>query len=138
MFAFGSDVTGVESGLQATRRDDMDFKKLGQQAKALVDKRGGTESLKEDADELKDIAKGSGSLADKAKAAAAAIKDPGSDEAATPAPAPASPAAEASEPELERAEEKVEGEERGKHAGGGGQGRHHRRHGHRGGGQGGV
>ena len=36
----------------------MDFKKLGERAKALVDKRGGTESVKEDAEELRDIAKG--------------------------------------------------------------------------------
>ena len=55
----------------------MDLKKLGQQAKSLVDKRGGSDSVKEDASELRDIAKGQGSLADKAKAAVAAIKDPG-------------------------------------------------------------
>ena len=56
----------------------VDFKKLGDRAKDLVDKRGGTDSLKEDAAELKGIANGKGSLADKAKAAAAALKDPGS------------------------------------------------------------
>jgi hypothetical protein len=55
----------------------VDFKKLADQAKSAVDKRGGTESLKEDLGELKDIAKSKGSLADKAKEAAAAIKDPG-------------------------------------------------------------
>ena len=57
----------------------MDLKKLGQQAKSLVDKRGGSESVKEDASELQEIAKGPGSLGDKAKAAVAAIKDPGED-----------------------------------------------------------
>jgi hypothetical protein len=55
----------------------VNFKKLSDQAKNLVEKRGGMDSLKEDAAELKDIAKGKGSLSDKAKAAAAALKDPG-------------------------------------------------------------
>jgi hypothetical protein len=55
----------------------VDFKKLGQQAKVLVDKRGGTDALKQDAEQLKSIAKGSGSFADKAKAAAEALKTPG-------------------------------------------------------------
>ena len=36
----------------------MDFKKLADRAKRTVDKRGGPESLKEDAAELKDIATG--------------------------------------------------------------------------------
>ena len=55
----------------------VDFKKLGDRAKDLVEKRGGTEALKADAAELRKIAKGKGSLSDKAKAAAAAIKDEG-------------------------------------------------------------
>jgi hypothetical protein len=55
----------------------MDLKRLADKAKQLVDKRGGTDSLKGDASELKDIATGQGSLTDKAKAAAEAIKDPG-------------------------------------------------------------
>ena len=55
----------------------VNFRRLADQAKKVVDKRGGTESLKEDADELKDIAKDKGSLKDKAKAAGEAIKDPG-------------------------------------------------------------
>ena len=55
----------------------MDFKKLADQAKAAIDKRGGTESVKEDLGELKDIASGGGSVADKAKEAAEALKDPG-------------------------------------------------------------
>ena len=55
----------------------MDLKKLGQQAKSLVDKRGGSESVKEDASELRDIAKGQGSLADKAKAAVGGDQGPG-------------------------------------------------------------
>jgi alcohol dehydrogenase class IV len=56
----------------------MDFKKLADKAKDTIDKRGGVDSLKTDAEELKKVAKGGGSLADKAKAAAAAIKEPGS------------------------------------------------------------
>ncbi len=48
----------------------------------MVDDRGGVDSLKEDAQELADIAKGKGSLSDKAKEAAAAVKQPGTNEAA--------------------------------------------------------
>ena len=55
----------------------MDFKKLADKAKDTIDKRGGMDSLKADAEELKKVAKGKGSLTDKAKAAAAALKDPG-------------------------------------------------------------
>ena len=55
--------------------------------KQLIEKRGGTDALKEDAAELKDIAKGKGSLADKAKAAAAAIKDEGAQGEEKPAAA---------------------------------------------------
>ena len=36
----------------------MNLKSLQDKAKQLIDKRGGTDSLKEDAQELKDIAKG--------------------------------------------------------------------------------
>ena len=56
----------------------MDFKKLADKAKKTIDERGGVDSLKADAEELKKVAKGKGSLTDKAKAAAAAIKEPGS------------------------------------------------------------
>ena len=55
----------------------VNFRRLADQAKKIVDKRGGTDALKEDADELKDIAAGKGSLKDKAKAAGDAIKEPG-------------------------------------------------------------
>jgi hypothetical protein len=95
----------------------MDLKRLSSKAKELVDKRGGTDALKDDAEELKNIAKGEGSLSDKAKAAAAALKDPGADEAAE---APDAAAGSAATPaEAERAESKLEGEQRGKHAGAG-------------------
>jgi hypothetical protein len=55
----------------------VNFKRLTDRAKDMIDKRGGTDALKEDAQELRDIAKGKGSLKDKAKAAAGAVKDPG-------------------------------------------------------------
>ena len=55
----------------------VNFRRIADQAKKMVDKRGGTDALKEDAGELKDIAKSKGSLKDKAKAAGEAIKDPG-------------------------------------------------------------
>jgi hypothetical protein len=55
----------------------VNFRKLTERAKDVVDKRGGTGSLKQDAEELRGIAKGKGSLKDKAKAAGQALKDPG-------------------------------------------------------------
>ena len=55
----------------------MDFKKLTSKAKKVIDERGGVESLKQDAKELKEVAKSKGSLGDKAKRAAGALKDPG-------------------------------------------------------------
>jgi hypothetical protein len=53
------------------------IRKIADKAKDQVEKRGGSDALKEDAEELKGIAKGEGSLKDKAKAAGEAIKDPG-------------------------------------------------------------
>ena len=66
----------------------VNFKKLTDKAKDQVDKRGGSDALKGDLDELKGIAKGKGSIKDKAKAAGKAIKEPGakSDDAETDAP----------------------------------------------------
>jgi hypothetical protein len=58
----------------------MDLKSLFNKGKKIVDERGGVESLKEDAQEVANIAKGKGSLGDKAKAAAAAVKEPGTNE----------------------------------------------------------
>jgi hypothetical protein len=55
----------------------VNLKGLFDKAKRTVDQRGGVESVKEDAMELKDVAQGKGSLTDKAKDAAEAIKDPG-------------------------------------------------------------
>jgi hypothetical protein len=100
----------------------VDFKKLAQQAKTAVDKRGGTESLKEDFAELKGIAKGKGSLSDKAKEAAAVIKQPGSTDPAassTPAPSPGADAAKKPVPDPDAPGSEQHG---GRHAGG--HGRH--------------
>jgi hypothetical protein len=58
----------------------MDLKSLFNKGKKVVDERGGVESLKEDAAELAAIAKQKGSLTDKAKEAAAAVKEPGSND----------------------------------------------------------
>ncbi len=52
----------------------MNFKKLADQAKMAIDKRGGTESLKRD---FKEVAQSKGSFKDKAKAAGDKLKQPG-------------------------------------------------------------
>lgn len=59
----------------------MKLNKLVEKAKKTIDDRGGMDSLKADAQELKEVAKGEGSLKDKAKAAAKAIKEPGAADA---------------------------------------------------------
>lgn len=63
----------------------VDFKKLTdtvrEKAEDLVEDRGGMDTVKEDLAEVKDIVTGEGSLTDKAKAAADALKDPGADNA---------------------------------------------------------
>ncbi len=55
----------------------MGLKDLFSRGKKEVDKRGGTDALKEDASELKDVATSEESATDKAKAAAEAVKEPG-------------------------------------------------------------
>ena len=55
----------------------MGLRNLFGRAKKTVDDRGGVDSLKEDAEELRDVARSEGSAADKAKEAAEAVKDPG-------------------------------------------------------------
>jgi hypothetical protein len=55
----------------------VDLNRIFRRGKKAVDERGGTKALKKDVQELADIAKGKGSVADKAKAAAEAVKDPG-------------------------------------------------------------
>ena len=72
----------------------MKLGKIGAKAKEMVDKRGGTDALKQDAQELKQIAGRKGSLKEKAKAAGEALKKPGAEEkpAAERAPRPSQPA----------------------------------------------
>jgi hypothetical protein len=45
----------------------VDFKELADRAKALIGKRGGTESVKHDASEVRDISRGDGTTEDKLK-----------------------------------------------------------------------
>jgi hypothetical protein len=55
----------------------MNLGRLTDMAKDVIAKRGGTESVKEDAAELRDIAKRPGSTQDKLKDAASALREPG-------------------------------------------------------------
>lgn len=55
----------------------MDMNKLFRRAKKVVDDRGGTDALKQDAQEVAAAARGKGSAGDKLKEAADALKDPG-------------------------------------------------------------
>ena len=55
----------------------MNWKAMADKAKQTFQQRGGSEAAKEDAEELRDIAHGQGSITDKAKEAAAAIREPG-------------------------------------------------------------
>jgi hypothetical protein len=76
----------------------MNLKDLADRAKELIGRRGGTESAKQDAEEVRDIAGGPGSLPDKAKEAADAIKEPGAGEGnRRPAGSPEAPAPPAPE-----------------------------------------
>jgi hypothetical protein len=61
----------------------MDFKSLADKAKDVFTKRGGAEAAKQDFEELKDIAGKDESLGERAKDAAAALKDPGAPGAAS-------------------------------------------------------
>jgi hypothetical protein len=72
----------------------VNLRRLADRAKKVVDRRGGTDALKEDATELKDIATGEGTLKDKAKAAADAVKDPGAPGEEQPKQQPGAPGAE--------------------------------------------
>lgn len=52
----------------------MDFEKLAKEAKEFVDEHGGTDALKQEAEQLKDIASGGGTEADKLKQAGESLK----------------------------------------------------------------
>lgn len=73
----------------------MNIGRLASTAKRMIDKRGGNEALKQDAQELQRIAKGPGTLKDKAMKAAGALKDPGArDGGARPPDQPPPPPAD--------------------------------------------
>ena len=55
----------------------MNWKAMADKAKQTFQQRGGSKAAKEDAEELRNIAQGQGSIADKAKEAAAAMREPG-------------------------------------------------------------
>jgi hypothetical protein len=55
----------------------MGLSNLLNRAKGIVQKRGGTESLKEDAQELKDVAQSEATMTEKMKKGVEAIKEPG-------------------------------------------------------------
>jgi hypothetical protein len=76
-----------------TRKKEHPLKlgRLAQRAKQVIDQRGGSDALKKDADELRDIARGGGSLQDKAKKAAQALKEPGAAGAPAPTDTPPPP-----------------------------------------------
>ena len=67
----------------------VNFKKLADRAKDVVEKQGGPDALKEKAERMKDAASGKGSIGDKAKAAAAAAKEKPAPENANAAAEPA-------------------------------------------------
>lgn len=54
----------------------MNFRKLSKMAKRVVAQRGGTEALKADAERLKGIARGQGTLSEKGRRAAEALRQP--------------------------------------------------------------
>jgi hypothetical protein len=69
------------------------FNKLADKAKQAIERRGGMDALKEDLQEVKEAATGRGSLKDKARAAADAIKTPGRNPGTGEPTAPAGEAA---------------------------------------------
>lgn len=96
----------------------MDLKNLFNKGKKMVDERGGVDSLKEDAQELAGIAKGKGSLTDKAKEAAEAVKEPGTNEPEGTERHPNRQATQERHADSDRQESKER-----RHPGGGSQGR---------------
>jgi hypothetical protein len=66
----------------------MNWKALADKGKQAFQQRGGSKAAKEDAEELRNIAQGQGSVTDKAKEAAAAIREPGAHHPDPPAAQP--------------------------------------------------
>jgi len=61
--------------------------RIAEKAKQMIDRRGGMGALKEDLQEVKEAATGRGSMSEKARAAAEAVKTPGRNPASEPPPA---------------------------------------------------
>ena len=64
----------------------MNWKAIADKAKQTFQQRGGSKAAKEDAEELRNIAQAQGSITDKAKQAAAAIREPGAHTPDSPDP----------------------------------------------------
>ena len=69
----------------------MDFTKLANKAKQIYTNRGGAQAAKGDASEVQEILKSEGTLTDKAKRAAEALKEPGAARDSSAARDPAVP-----------------------------------------------
>ena len=61
----------------------MNLKGLADTARRAIEDRGGTDRLKQDADRLREIAMGPGSITDKAKAAGDALRQPAASQPGT-------------------------------------------------------
>jgi hypothetical protein len=73
----GGGILEVDPSTSGTEVTLMNLGSLTSKAKELFTRRGGTEAAKEDAQEIKDIARSDASLGDKAKEGFEALKDPG-------------------------------------------------------------
>jgi hypothetical protein len=73
----GGGILQVDPSAPGTEVKPMNLGSLTSKAKELFTRRGGTEAAKEDAQELKDIARSDASMGDKAKEGFEALKDPG-------------------------------------------------------------
>jgi hypothetical protein len=74
----------------------MGYLRMARLAKQAIDQRGGVQALKQDLQQVTDAAKGKGTLKEKAKAAAEALKQPGTaahGDAPVAVPVTAAPAA---------------------------------------------
>ena len=69
----------------------MDFNKLARKAQQIYTERGGAKAAKGDASEVEEIFKGDGTLAEKAKRAAKALREPGAGSRRGPASDPTMP-----------------------------------------------
>jgi hypothetical protein len=68
---------GVRSGRSNGSEKMAGFSGFANKAKDVFQRRGGTQAAKEDLQELKEVKAGGGTMTDKAKKAAEALKDPG-------------------------------------------------------------